>query len=76
MQDINRIWLSIVAEPNEFVYGGGEQYSYLNLRGRNYPIWVREQGVGRNKSSTLTQLMDLYSKGILIEIIKFLRVSK
>ena len=60
-----RIWLSIVAEENEYVYGGGEQYTYLNLRGRNYPIWVREQGVGRNKSSTLTQLMDAFSKGTL-----------
>ena len=31
-------------------------------QGENYPIWVREQGVGRNKSSYLTQVMDLYDK--------------
>lgn len=36
------------------------QYTYLDLRrtGENaptYPIWVREQGFGRNKSSPLTQ---------------------
>ena len=63
MTNINRIWLDIVAEPEEKVFGGGEQYSFLNLRGRNYPIWVREQGVGRNKSSMLTQTMDAFSKG-------------
>ena len=46
-----------------YIWGGGEQYSYFNLReGGNYPIWVREQGVGRNKSSTLTQIMDLYDR--------------
>ena len=63
MVAINRIWLDIVAEPDEAVYGGGEQYTYLNLRGRTYPIWVREQGVGRNKSSLLTQAIDAFSKG-------------
>lgn len=62
-QKFNRVWLDIVADPTESVYGGGEQYTFLNLRGRNYPIWVREQGVGRNKSSTLTQIMDIYSQG-------------
>lgn len=40
----NRIWLRIPAQPTEAVYGGGEQFTYFNLRGRDYPIWVREQG--------------------------------
>ena len=40
----NDFWLRVVATPNERVYGLGEQYSYLNLRGRTYPIWTREQG--------------------------------
>ena len=36
---------------------------YIIFRqGENYPIWVREQGVGRNKSSVLTQVMDLYDR--------------
>ena len=31
---------------------------------RNYPIWVREQGVGRNKSDIVTIVMDaLYHGG-------------
>ena len=63
-----------MGEAGEHIYGGGEQYTYLDLKvddtimrhlvilkihplkGRNYPIWVREQGVGRNKSSEVTVL--------------------
>lgn len=40
----NRIWVRLWAEEAEQVWGAGEQYSYLNLRGRDYPIWTREQG--------------------------------
>ena len=35
--------MELVAEEEEYVWGGGEQFTYLNLRGREYPIWVREQ---------------------------------
>ena len=64
VQDYNRFWANIVAEEDEHIFGGGDQYTYLNLKGRNYPIWVREQGVGRNKSSDVTQVMDeLYQGG-------------
>ena len=56
----NHWHLRIAASEDEYIWGGGEQYSFLNLReGGTYPIWTREQGVGRNKSSTLTQIMDL-----------------
>ncbi|XP_045104098.1 sulfoquinovosidase-like isoform X2 [Portunus trituberculatus] len=44
----NRFWVRVWAEEAEQVWGAGEQYSYLNLRGRDYPIWPREQGVGRD----------------------------
>ena len=58
--DFNHWYLRIAASDDEYVWGGGAQYSFFNLReGGTYPIWTREQGVGRNKSSTLTQLMDL-----------------
>jgi len=64
VQEYNRFWAHLVAEEDEHIFGGGEQYTYLNLKGRNYPIWVREQGVGRNKSSEVTQVMDeLYGGG-------------
>jgi len=44
---INRFWISIQADPNEAIYGCGEQYSELNLRGKEVPLWVEEQGFGR-----------------------------
>jgi len=44
---INRFWISLVATEDEAIYGCGEQYSELNLRGKNVPLWVEEQGVGR-----------------------------
>ena len=53
---INRIWIRIPADPSEHVTGGGEQFSYLDLRGRLFPIWTREQGVGRNPSTEITRL--------------------
>jgi alpha-glucosidase len=43
----NRLWLDLWAETDEAIYGCGEQYSRLNLRGSRLPIWSQEQGVGR-----------------------------
>ena len=56
--NINRIWIRFSADKSEHVMGGGEQFSYLDLRGRLYPIWTREQGVGRNKDTRITKLAD------------------
>ena len=56
--DCSRIWIRIPAEKKEHVTGGGEQFSCLDLRGRNFPVWTREQGVGRNKATQVTQLAD------------------
>jgi alpha-glucosidase len=50
----NRLWLRTVAEPHERVWGGGEQLSYFNLRGRHFPLWTSEPGVGRDKTTLLT----------------------
>ena len=55
---VNRIWLSLVAEPGEHVWGGGEQMSYFDLRGRRFPLWTSEPGVGRDKTSWITQQAD------------------
>ena len=60
---IDRLWLRLEAEPDEHVTGGGEQFSYLDLRGRTYPIWTREQGVGRNKLTEVTRLADASDGG-------------
>ena len=54
----DRIWLRLHAEPDEQVWGGGEQMSYLALRGRRFPMWTSEPGVGRDKSTELTRIMD------------------
>ena len=38
---INRFFLNLPAKSDEIIYGGGEQFSYFNLReGERYPIWV------------------------------------
>lgn len=55
---LNRFWLCVVAERDEYVWGGGEQFSYFNLRGRLFPFWTSEPGVGRDKSTYITQLAD------------------
>jgi alpha-glucosidase len=43
----NRLVLRLSARPGERIYGCGEQYSYLDLKGRLMPLWTEEQGVGR-----------------------------
>lgn len=54
----DRIFLHLTAQPNEHIWGGGEQMSYLRLNGRRFPIWTSEPGVGRDKTRELTQIMD------------------
>ena len=55
---VNRLWIRLTAEEDEHVTGGGEQFSALDLRGKLWPIWTREQGVGRNKLTEVTRLAD------------------
>jgi len=43
----NRFWFYLNADRFEHIYGCGEQYSKLDLKGQKVPIWVEEQGVGR-----------------------------
>jgi sulfoquinovosidase len=56
----NRLSLDLVASPREHIYGCGEQFSELDLRGRKVPIWVEEQGVGRGRD-LITLLADIHS---------------
>ena len=55
---VNRLWWRVAAEPGERVWGCGEQMSYLDLRGRHFPLWTSEPGVGRDKSTYLTWQAD------------------
>lgn len=50
----NRIWLRLAATADEKVYGAGEQMSHFNLRGRHFPLWTSEPGIGRNKHTLTT----------------------
>lgn len=59
---INRYWIRIDADEDEKVYGCGEQMSYFNLRGRNFPLWTSEPGVGRDKSTYITWMADVMGK--------------
>ncbi|MPL96166.1 Sulfoquinovosidase [bioreactor metagenome] len=54
----NRLILRLFATEQECVWGCGEQFSHFNLRGKNYPLWTQEQGVGRNKQTEITRTAD------------------
>lgn len=60
---LNRFWLRILAEADEQLWGAGEQLSYFGLRGRRFPLWTSEPGVGRDKSSALTFQADAAGQG-------------
>ncbi|MFV3126554.1 alpha-glucosidase [Niveispirillum sp. KHB5.9] len=59
---LNRLWLRVVAEDGEHLWGGGEQLSYFDMRGRRFPLWTSEPGVGRDKSTLLTFQADQKGK--------------
>lgn len=59
---INRVWLRLVTEEPEHVWGGGEQMSYFDMRGRRFPLWTSEPGVGRDKSTEITWKADVTGK--------------
>lgn len=59
---INRLWLRIPAEKDECCWGCGEQMSYFNLRGRHFPLWTSEPGVGRDKTTYVTWRSDVENR--------------
>jgi len=61
--DINRLWLRFAAETGERVWGGGEQMSYFDMRGRRFPLWTSEPGQGRDKSTLITFKSDRNGAG-------------
>jgi len=61
-EEYNRFWIRFEADDDERVYGLGEQMSYFNLRGRDFPILTSEPGVGRDKTSYTTFLADAKDK--------------
>ena len=59
---INRLWLRVPAERDESCWGCGEQMSYFNLRGRHFPLWTSEPGVGRDKTTYVTWRSDVENR--------------
>ena len=59
---INRLWLRVPADKDECCWGCGEQMSYFNLRGRHFPLWTSEPGVGRDKTTYVTWRSDVENK--------------
>lgn len=59
----NRIYFNFPSTKDEHMYGCGEQFSYLNLKGRSFPIWTQEPGVGRDRTKLLTYQADLMGPG-------------
>lgn len=49
LRALNRFRLHVPATPDEHVYGCGEQYTYLDLRGRVVPLLSTEIGFGRSR---------------------------
>lgn len=59
---INRFWFRVEAEEGEHCYGCGEQMSYFDLRGRHFPLWTSEPGVGRDKTTYVTWRSDVENR--------------
>ncbi|MBQ8647059.1 MAG: alpha-glucosidase [Oscillospiraceae bacterium] len=62
-EQINRFWLRVRADKDEHCYGCGEQMSYFDLRGRHFPLWTGEPGVGRDKTTYVTWRSDVENGG-------------
>ncbi len=58
-EKINRFWFRTSSQKDEKLFGLGEQMSYLNLKGRDFPVFTSEPGVGRDKSTYVTWRSDI-----------------
>ncbi len=58
----NHLTLNYESNADEHFYGFGEQFSYLDLKGKQVPVLTQEQGIGRGEP-ILSFLVNLYSPG-------------
>ena len=58
---LDRIYWRAHSPSNEHYFGGGEQFTYFDLKGHVIPIWVSEQGIGRGLQP-LTFLVNLLAQ--------------
>lgn len=63
--DVTNLAFRFESPKDEHVFGFGEQYNHLDMKGRAVPVWVEEQGIGRGKlpDSILVNLISPYSSG-------------
>lgn len=61
-KSFNRFWIRLNSFKEEKIYGLGEQMSYFNLKGKKFPIWTSEPGVGRDKTTYVTWRSDVENK--------------
>lgn len=45
----DRLYLTYASSPDERFYGFGVQYTYIDLKGHEVPIFIQEQGIGRGE---------------------------
>jgi alpha-glucosidase len=78
---VSAVELIFSGEQDDRYWGFGEQYNFIDMKGRAVPIWVQEQGVGRFEKPTMPyhgKLTDSYfpipymidpakGRGLLIE---------
>ncbi len=63
----NQLRLSYGSAADEHFYGFGAQYSQFDMKGRNLPLFLSEQGVGRGLEP-LTIVLDALSPGAGISV--------
>ena len=49
---LNRLWIKLKSKSEEAIFGCGEQFSKLNLKGYNVPIWVEDAFPASRKDRT------------------------
>lgn len=62
--EANKFEMNVVAARDEHVWGCGEQFSHLSLRGKRFPLWVGEPGVGRDPNSDFAKNFESFPDAI------------
>jgi alpha-glucosidase len=58
----NRLFLTYASNPDEHFFGFGEQFTDFDMKGKQVPVWISEQGVGRGEQP-ITTAADLTNGG-------------
>ncbi|MBZ0252122.1 MAG: alpha-glucosidase, partial [Candidatus Methylomirabilis sp.] len=61
-EGLNRSFLRYASSADERFFGFGEQFTFLDMKGRRVPIIVQEQGIGRGLEP-ITSVLNLFSPG-------------